>query len=165
VNHLPYCSSVCCPASLKHSEYIHSLYPQAQVTIFYIDVRTAGLLEEFRTKTCANSHLKMVNGKVGKIEEDLATHDLLVTVEDALSGRKSTQRFDLVVLATGMVPRSEGLPAQFARDEFGFITNGTPGIYAAGCAKRPEEVSATVRDATGVALKAFQCAVRSSHHG
>jgi len=163
-NHLPYCSSVCCSASLKHSEYIHTLYPEAPVTIYYIDVRTAGLLEEFRSKVAANNHLKMVKGKVGKIEEDPQTHDLLVTAEDALAGKKSTQRFGLVVLATGIVPQSDGLPANFARDEFGFVTNGTPGLYAAGCAKRPEEVSATVRDATGAALKAFQCAVRSAHH-
>ena len=39
------------------------------------------------------------------------------------------------------------------------------GLYPAGCARRPEEVSASVEDATGAALKAFQCVVRSAHHG
>jgi quinone-modifying oxidoreductase, subunit QmoA len=164
-NHLPYCSSVCCSASLKHSTYIHSLYPEAQVTIFYIDVRTPGFLQDFYAKVAANSHLEMIKGKVGLVEEDPQTHDLLVTAEDVLTGRKVTRRFSLVVLATGMVPQTSGIPLNMARDEFGFITNGTPGLYAAGCAKRPEEVAATVRDATGAALKALQCAVRSAHHG
>lgn len=163
-NHLPYCSSVCCSASLKHSTYIHSLYPDAQVTIFYIDIRTPGFLEDFRTKVAANNQLKLVKGRVGKIEEEPGTHNLLVTAEDALADKKSTQPFDLVVLATGMVPRSDGLPSEFPRDEFGFVTNGTPGFYAAGCAKRPEEVTATVRDATGAALKALQYAVGSARH-
>jgi len=164
-NHLPYCSSVCCSASLKHSTYLHSLYPEAQVTIFYIDTRTPGFLQDFYAKVATNEHLKMIKGKVGKVEEDPQTHDLLVTAEEVLKGKKLTQRFSLVVLATGMVPQTDGFPLKLARDEFGFATNGTPGIFAAGCAKRPEEVSATVRDATGAALKALQCAVRNAHHG
>lgn len=164
-NHLPYCSSVCCSASLKHSTYIHSLYPEADVSIFYIDVRTPGLLEEFRTKVAVNPRLKLVKGKVGKIEEDPQTHDLMVTAERALEGKKETERFDLVVLATGIVPQTAGLPLNLGRDEFGFLTNGTAGLYGAGCVKRPKEVSASIRDATGAALKALQCAVRSAHHG
>ena len=46
-NHLPYCSAVCCAASIKQATYIRALYPQAEITIFYIDVRTPGRLEEF----------------------------------------------------------------------------------------------------------------------
>ena len=164
-NHLPYCSSVCCSASLKHSTYIHNLYPEAQVTIFYIDTRTPGFLQDFYTKVAANERLKMVKGKVGKVEEDPNTHDLLVTAEEVLTGTKLTQKFSLVVLATGIVPQTDGIPLKLARDEFGFVTNGTPGVFAVGCAKRPEEVSAVIRDATGAALKALQCAVRSAHHG
>jgi quinone-modifying oxidoreductase, subunit QmoA len=164
-NHLPYCSSVCCSASLKHSTYIHNLYPEAQVTIFYIDTRTPGFLQDFYAKVAANDHLKMIKGKVGRVEEDPETHDLLVTAEEVLTGTKLTKKFSMVVLATGIVPQTKGLPLSLPRDEFGFVTNGTPGIFATGCAKRPEEVSATVRDATGAALKAMQCAVRSAHHG
>jgi quinone-modifying oxidoreductase, subunit QmoA len=164
-NHLPYCSSVCCSASLKHSTYIRSLYPDAQVTIFYIDLRTPGLLEGFRAKVAANGNLKLVKGKVGKIEEDSETHDLLVTAEDVLAGKKATRRFSLVVLATGMVPQTDGLPKGVARDESGFVTNGTPGFIGAGCVKRPEDVSSSIRDATGAALKALQSAVRSARHG
>jgi quinone-modifying oxidoreductase, subunit QmoA len=164
-NHLPYCSSVCCSASLKHSTYIRSLYPNARVTVFYIDLRTPGLLEDFRAKVATNENLKLVKGKVGKVEEDAATHDLLVTAEDVLANKKVTQKFSLVVLATGMVPQTGGLPKGLARDEFGFVSNGTPGLYGAGCAKRPEDVSTSVRDATGAALKAFQSALRSAQHG
>ncbi len=162
-NHLPYCSTVCCSASLKQSTYIHTLYPNAQVTIFYIDLRTPGLLEAFRAKVAANPQLKLVKGKVGKIEEDAGSRDLLVTVEDVMGGRKTVQKFNLVVLATGMVPQTEDLPLSLARDSYGFVTNHTPGLYGAGCAKRPEEVSATVREATGAALRALQCAVRGEH--
>lgn len=69
------------------------------------------------------------------------------------------------MLATGIVPQTDGLPADFPLDEYRFIGNGKTGLYGAGCVRRPEEVSATVQDATGVALKALQCVVRSGHRG
>lgn len=163
--HLPYCSGVCCTASMKHATYIRSLYPDARMSMFYIDVRTPGKLEEFAGKVAAATNLELVKGKVGKIEEDPTTHELLVTAEDVLQGSKVTRRYDLVVLATGIVPQTADLPASFEKDEFGFITNTKPGVYGAGCAKRPAEVSASIRDATGSALKALQVAAGATHHG
>jgi quinone-modifying oxidoreductase subunit QmoA len=161
-NHLPYCSGVCCTASLKHAGYLRAQYPEAQITIFYIDVRTPGQLEEFAAGIKELGGIELVKGKVGKIEEDAATRDLLVTAEDVLNGTKMTRRFDLVVLAAGIVPQTSRLPATFATDEFGFITS-QPGLFGAGCAKRPAEVSASIRDATGASLKALQVAVGAIH--
>jgi quinone-modifying oxidoreductase subunit QmoA len=161
-NHLPYCSGVCCAASLKQAAYIRSLYPEAKITIFYIDVRTSGLLEEFFTRVSPG--IELIKGRVGKIEEDAATGDVLLTAEDVMGGRKSVYRAELAVLATGIVPQTDGLPDGFTLDEFGFVTNGTAGLYSAGCARRPAEVSACVQDATGAALKALQCAARSARH-
>ena len=166
-NHLPYCSAVCCAASIKQATYIRSLYPQALVTIFYIDIRTLGRLEEFYATVAADEKIRFVKGKVAKVEEEPGTHNLLVTAEDVHRGTKQAQRFDLVVLATGIVPQTGGLPKGFALDEFNFLTAPTDhaGLYGAGCVHRPEEVSAAVQDATGAALKALQCVTRSSHHG
>jgi quinone-modifying oxidoreductase subunit QmoA len=83
------------------------------------------------------------------------------------SGNRFEHTFDLVVLATGIVPQTEGLPPGFEPDEFHFINTGSekPGLYAAGCLRRPGEVSTSLQDATGAALKAFQCVVRSARHG
>jgi quinone-modifying oxidoreductase subunit QmoA len=166
-NYLPYCSAVCCTASLKQATYVRDLYPDAQITIFYIDVRVPGRLEAFYAKVAADDKMEMNKGKVAKIEEDPASGDLLVTAENLLNGDKFERRFDLVVLAAGIVPQTDGLPAGFVPDEFHFLNDGSerPGLYGAGCVRRPGEVSATLQDATGAALKAFQCAVRSAHHG
>ncbi len=164
-NHLPYCSAVCCAASLKQATYVRSLYPEARITIFYIDIRTPGRLEDFYRQAAAGG-IELIKGKAAKIEEDAATGDLVVTAEDVMNGRRTAVRASLVVLATGIVPNTEGLPAGFARDEFRFAVNppGLKGLYAAGCVRRPEEVSATVQDATAAALKALQCAGRSARH-
>ena len=102
---------------------------------------------------------------MGGGDEDPATHDLMVTVEDVLNGGKTTRRADLVVLATGIVPRTRGLPPGLVTDEFGFAVDGSEGLYAAGCAKRPSDVAASVRDGTGAELQALQSVVRGNPHG
>jgi len=166
-NHLPYCSAVCCSASLKHAAYIRALYPETAITMFYIDVRTPGRLEEFYRQVEQDTNVRLVKGKVARVEENSGTGDLLVTAEDTLSGHKSTMNFELVVLATGMVPQTKGLPVTLRRDDFGFLemNGGRGGIYAAGCVRHPADVSTSVQDATGMALRALQCARRSECHG
>ncbi len=164
-NHLPYCSAVCCSASLKQTTYLRSQLPECETTIFYIDLRTPGLLQDFCDKVTANGNVRLVKAKVGKIEEDAATDDLIVTAEDALTGKKTSMRFGMVVLATGMVPNTRELPTGFGFDEFGFVTNERIGLYGAGCVHRPTEVAASVRDATGAALRALQCVVEGLPHG
>ncbi|MBN2318634.1 MAG: CoB--CoM heterodisulfide reductase iron-sulfur subunit A family protein [Acidobacteria bacterium] len=166
-NNLPYCSAVCCAASFKQANYVRDRYPDADITIFYIDRRVPGRLEDFLQKLGEDEKTKFNKGKVAKVEEDPATGSLKVTAEDIIGGNRTEQNFDLVVLATGIVPQTDGLPAGFKPDEYQFINNGSekPGLYAAGCVRRPGEVSTALQDATGAALKAFQCAVRSARHG
>ena len=100
--------------------------------------------------------------KVAEIAEDSATGNLTVEAEDALSGRKLAQAVDLVVLATGMIPNGIGdtkVEGGVALDEHGFVALEQPqGYLAAGVAKRPVDVAACNRDATGVALKALTLA-------
>jgi len=159
--HLPYCSAVCCTASLKQAGYVRALYPEAEITMCYIDVRTPGRLEDFFVKAQAEHRITMLKGKVAKVTED-AAGTVTVEVEDVLGGGKRHLAADLVVLATGMPPASKGLPG-VAYDENGFATGaaGKVPVFAAGCAKKPVDVAGAVQDATGVALKAIQALVRS----
>ena len=161
-NHLPYCSAVCCPASLKHTTYILNQYPNAQVTVFYTDIRTTGRLENFFSRVVADGRTELIKARISKVEVDPGTGDLLVAAEDIIHRRKIVKKVSLLVLAVGMVPQTNGLPAGFVKDQFGFIQNGSTGLVGAGCARWPTDVSTSVRDATGAALRAFQCAVRSA---
>ena len=164
-NHLPYCSAVCCSASLKQTTYLHRQLPECKTTLFYIDLRTPGLLQDFFSKVTADGSVCLIKGKVGKVEEDASTGDLIVTVEEVMTGKKTSTRFDMVVLATGMVPNTQGLPAGFHTDEFGFVANEDKGLYSAGCVHRPSEVASSIRDATGAALRALQCVVEGLPRG
>ncbi|MFH1842730.1 MAG: FAD-dependent oxidoreductase [bacterium] len=159
-NHLAYCSAVCCMASLKQARYIREQHPDAKVTIFYIDIRTVGYLEKFYFDMLDDKQVAFVKGKVAAVEEAAGSDDLLLDVEDTLTHETLHDTFDLVVLATGMVPNDAGieLPGDLQRDEYGFVTNETnvSGLFAAGCAKRPCDVSRVTKDATAAALKAIQ---------
>ncbi len=159
-NHLAYCSSICCLASMKQATYVRSQYPDADIYIFYIDIRATGRFEDFYTKVQADNKISFIKGKVAKITEDAATKSLTVVAEDILSGQKIYKTVDMVVLATGMVPNGmkSPMPADIVYDEFGFIVADlqSPGIYTAGCAKKPADVASCIQDATGAALKAIQ---------
>jgi quinone-modifying oxidoreductase subunit QmoA len=164
-NHLPYCSAVCCPASLKHTTYILNQYPNAQVAVFYTDIRTTGRLENFFSRVVADGRTELIKARISQVDEEPGTGDLVVSAEDIIHRRKIVKKVSLLVLAVGMVPQTDGLPAGFVKDQFGFIQNGSTGLVGAGCVRWPTDVATSVRDATGAALRAFQCAVRSAQDG
>ncbi len=160
-NHLPYCSAVCCMASLKQTRYLRQKNEDSRVTIFYIDIRTIGSLEKYYQDMLDDANVSFVKGKVAAIGEEPGTGDLLLDVEDTLSGENLHEQFDMVVLATGMVPNTADveLPLELTYDPYGFIDGSTEveGVYAAGCATRPCDVSRVTKEATAAALKAIQC--------
>jgi len=160
-NHLPYCSAVCCLGSLKQVTYVKERYPDAKVFIFYMDIRASGTLEDFYRRVQSYDGVSLVRGKVAKIGEDPETKDLIVEVEDTLAGQKVSEKVEMVVLATGIVPSiaEKGIPIEIDSDDYGFISSEQPGIYTAGCARMPADVSTSVQSATAAALKAIQSVV------
>lgn len=162
-NHQPYCSQVCCLATLKQVTYIREQYPDAKIYIFYIDIRAMGKYEDFYTRVQQDENVIFIKGKVGEITED-ASGTLELEVEDQGQGKVIKQKADLVVLATGMAPptRETGVPVGLEiTDKDGFVVSNAAevGISGAGCAKKPGEVSGSVRDATAAALQAIQATV------
>jgi len=166
-NHLPYCSAVCCLGSLKQTTYVKERYPEAKVFIFYMDIRAFGTLEDFYLRVQEYDGVSLVRGKVARIREDSETNDLIVEAEDTLAGEKVNEKVEMVVLATGIVPSiaEKGLPTEMTFDDYGFIASGQPGIYAAGCARMPADVSTSVQTATSAALKAIQSVVAGGTNG
>jgi quinone-modifying oxidoreductase subunit QmoA len=163
-NHLPYCSGVCCMASLKQATYLLDQAPESTATIFYIDIRALGKYEDFYTKVQTDERIKLIKGKPGEITEDPETGLVTVQVEDQSTGKILKEQFDLVVLATGMVPSTaaEKIPSEAAYDDNGFVVAEglPPGIVGAGCVRRPVDVATSVQDATSAALKAIQAICR-----
>ncbi len=161
VNHLPYCSGVCCLASLKQAQYVKDQYPDAEVTMYYIDRRTPGRNEDVLLKVSELEGVRLVKGKVGKVEQ--VNGSLTLHLEDVEAGTKIEAEADLVVLATGMMPAAadDDLALFTRKDDDGFLLDD-PGarVTVAGVARRPEDVASSVRDATGAAARALVAAGR-----
>ena len=157
-NHLPYCSSICCLASLKQATYLRDYNPEAQAHIFYIDLRAYGRFEFFYDRVRQDEKIILTKGKIVNITEDPVTKDVILEGEDILSGKKIRHTFDMAVLATGMQPNTsvEKVPAPgVSYDDFGFLVSDS-GVHAAGTTRRPMDVGTCLQDATGAALKALQ---------
>ncbi len=159
-NHLPYCSAVCCLASMKQATYVRERYPDAEIHLFYIDVRAPGRMEDFYTKVQQDEKFFFHRGKVGKITEG-SDGNVVLEAENTLTGKIARMEVDMAVLATGMVPNtaSEPPPLDTARDEFGFLApDPAAGVIGAGVAVRPVDVATAVQDGTSAALKAVNAA-------
>ena len=164
-NHLPYCSYICCMASLKQTTYIRERYPEAKVYIFYIDVRAPGQrYEKFYKKIKEDENVFLIKGKVAEVAEETETKNITVVAENAVTGEKIRQTVEMVVLATGMQPNTSAAkhPADLTYNSDGFIINDFDkgGMFAAGCANKPADVVSSNQNATGMALKAIQTLVR-----
>ncbi len=104
-DHLPYCSTVCCMTSLKQAMYIREKNPDAKVYIFYKDMRTPGQYENFYRRVQEDEGVFLTKGEVSSVSED-GEGSVIIEVDDTLLGEKISVKADLVVLATGMVPRT-----------------------------------------------------------
>jgi quinone-modifying oxidoreductase subunit QmoA len=157
-NHLPYCSAVCCLASMKQAAYVRSQYPDAEIHLFYIDVRSPGRMEDFYTKVQEDEKFFFHRGKVGKITENPDSKNLFLHAENTLTGELTEMEVDMAVLAVGMVPNTveNPPPLDTPLDEFGFIAPYSgKGVIGTGTSTRPFDVASSVQDATGAAMKAI----------
>ncbi len=153
--HLPFCSAICCLATMKHALYVREQIPDAKVYVFYIDIRAYGRYEDFFAKVSSDENIQFIKGKVAKIE-DAGNGNLIVHAEDTSTGKKVSMEVEMVVLATGMQPSTavqkiEGLEY----DDYGFVIE-KEGIIPCGVARKPADVASSNQDATGAVLKAIQ---------
>ena len=159
-----YCSKVCCMYMLKQAMLIKEKYPDVDVYIFFIDVRTPGKdFEEYYTR-CRNLGVKIVRGKVGGVQRR-PDGRLLVRGFDNDLGEPIELVADMVVLATAIEP-SPGLE-ELARKlgvnlgAEGFLRERhtklypvdtlTEGVFICGCAQGPKDIPESVAQAKAAA--------------
>jgi len=139
-NHLPYCSAVCCMASLKHALYVRELNPDAQVYIVYKDMRTPGQYERFYASVQNHPLNFLTKGEVTAVKK-ASDGKLAVTVENGLLGESVALRADLVVLATGMVANSaDGEAIRALEDAERVVAKGDSEKQKTEAARKVEEL-------------------------
>ena len=157
-NHLNYCSYICCMATLKQCLYLAEQHKDTQITVFYIDLRAPGRYVKVLEKVQALPNVHFIKGKVANAIQGPG-NTVEIQAEDAIRGEKLTLNYDLVVLATGMQPTlaTEDCVFPVKLDADGFVTTGEEsGIFVAGCAQMPLDVTRSAQSATAAALKAVQ---------
>ncbi|MFX1361203.1 MAG: 4Fe-4S binding protein [Promethearchaeota archaeon] len=163
----PYCSGVCCMLALKNGKLLKEEFPDANITICYIDIRTNEKGFEEYYQRAKDSDIKMIRGKVGEITEDPESKDIKIRVYSSLTDEIIKIDADLVVLSTAALP-SEGTKQiskvlNLDTDRNGFLTEShfglmpqetkTKGIFIAGFAQGPKDIAYSVSQARAAASK------------
>jgi len=136
-NHLKHCSRICCMASLKQTTYVREKFgDDANVSIYYIDIRAIDRLEDFYKKVQADPKVKFIKSKVANITEDKASGDPILHGVDTEGYHRYDTKHDLVVLAIGMEPSVDAskIMKGVAADASGFIDINatTEAVFGAG---------------------------------
>jgi heterodisulfide reductase subunit A-like polyferredoxin len=163
-----YCSRVCCMYTAKQAHLLRDKIPDANITVLYMDVRAFGKgFEEFYERVQKE---RIVYRRGNPSEVYRRNGKLVVRAEDTLLGEPFELEADLVVLASGLVPRREEdilknmLGLENSSDKFYAEAPGLDpimtkkeGIFLAGCCQGPKDIPDTVAQASGAASLA--CAI------
>jgi len=163
-----YCSVVCCTYSLKLASMYKEKHPEAEVTVFYIDMRASGKgYEELYTRARQRG-IRFIRGKPAKVREDAETGNLILTVENTLAGTVDDIEVEMLVLSTGMVPKKDAHKVaqtlHISRSSEGFflekhpklapVDTPTDGVFLSGACQGPKDIPASVAQARGAAAAA-----------
>lgn len=163
-----YCTGVCCMIANKNAGILKDDYPDAEVTICYIDIRTPGLNYEEFYKSAQKKGVRFIRGRPSEVARNPNTGQLSVIVEDTLSQTPLELKADLVVLSCAMVPPKGigilGSTLHILRTKEGFFKefhikmnptkSSKEGIFLAGAIQGPKDISQSVAQAGGAAASA-----------
>ena len=161
-----YCSKICCMYTAKHAMLVKEKYPEIDVTIYYIDVRTSGKnFDEFYRRAVEQYDVDYIKGMVGKVHEENGQ----VLVQTTNMHKQKLVKADLLVLA--MAVSAEPSARQLATmltasmDQNNFFTEAHPklrpvesptaGIFLSGMCQGPKDIPETVAQAGAAAVKAL----------
>ncbi len=169
----PYCSKICCMYTAKHAMLTREKYPDTEVYVFYIDVRTPGKnFDEFYRRAVEEYDVHYVKGMVGKVTPE--NGKLKVQASDLLGNRQMHIDADMVVLATAIEPDESARPLATkltaSMDTNDFFTEAHPklrpvesptaGVFLSGACQGPKDIPETVAQAGAAAGKVIGLLVK-----
>ncbi len=161
-----YCSKICCMYTAKHAMLVREKYPDVNVRVFYIDVRTPGKnFDEFQRRAVEQYGVDYIKGMVGKVYEQGGK--LMVQGSDLLMNEQLTIAADMVVLAAAIEPdpsaRKVASMLAASMDTNDFFTEAHPklrpvesptaGVFLSGACQGPKDIPETVAQASAAAAK------------
>ena len=162
----PYCSKICCMYTAKHAMLCREKYPDTDVYVFYIDVRTPGKnFDEFYRRAVEEYGVHYIKGMVGKVVPEGGK--LKVQASDLIGNRQLHIDADMVVLAAAIEPDKSARPLATmltaSMDTNDFFTEAHPklrpvesptaGVFLSGACQGPKDIPETVAQAGAAASK------------
>jgi len=153
-------------ASIKNAIKLSEKYPEAKISIHYIDIRAGGEMYEEYYRRAQEMGISFVRGRVAEVEE--SDGKTIIHYEDTLSGDKCHDEYDLVVLAIGMEAEKGSEPIgrmlnlstrpdrffQSAHPKMRPVETHKKGVFIAGCASGPKEIQVSIEQGSAAAAKA-----------
>ncbi len=152
--HLPYCSKICCFLGLKEAKLVIDRFPDTQVYVIAMDMRSYGTFE-YLYNTLREKGVSFIKGKPSEVFK--RDGSLVVRTEDLFTNELLEIEADTVVLSSGFVPDTPTF------DKLGIKLNGDfpilfenavlgnaelpRGVFTAGSATFPAGVRETLIDA------------------
>ncbi len=174
-----YCSKICCMYTAKHAMLTREKYPDTDVYVFYIDVRTPGKsFDEFYRRAVEQYGVHYIKGMVGKVVPK-ADGTLDVQASDLLDNKQLHINADLVVLAAAIEPDKTARPLATmltaSMDTNDFFTEAHPklrpvesptaGVFLSGTCQGPKDIPETVSQASAAAAKVIGLLVKDKLTG
>ena len=166
--HLEYCSGVCCSATLKQIQELRRRNPEVNCFVYYMDIRTPGFDEGMYRNVRDAGNVVFIREKPAQIAYDSHSGKAVVESLDEILGKRVRTELDLLVLAGGMQPSRDGLEAGkvlgLPTNTYGFFESHKQcypaetqrtGLFAAGCAREPMNVSQSVESGVSAAMRAM----------
>ena len=162
----PYCSKICCMYTAKHAMLCREKYPDTDVYVFYIDLRTPGKnFDEFYRRAVEEYGVHYVKGMVGKVVPEGGK--LKVQASDLIGNQQLHIDADMVVLAAAIEPDESARPLATmltaSMDTNDFFTEAHPklrpvesptaGVFLSGACQGPKDIPETVAQAGAAASK------------
>lgn len=169
-----YCSKICCMYTAKHAMLTREKYPDTEVYVFYIDVRTPGKnFDEFYRRAVEDYGVHYIKGAVGKVSPQ-ADGTLDVQASDLIMNEQLHIKADLVVLAAAIEPDKSARPLATkltaSMDTNDFFTEAHPklrpvesptaGIFLSGVCQGPKDIPETVSQASACGAKVIGLLVK-----
>lgn len=164
-----YCSKVCCMYTAKHAILTRDHYPDTNITVFYIDVRTPGKnFDEFYRRAVEQYGVHYIKGMVGKVTPQ-SDGKLDVQGSDLILNKQVHIKADMVVLAASIEADKSArhlatmLTTSMDNNDFFLeahaklrpVESPTAGIFLCGCCQGPKDIPETVAQSSGAAAKAI----------
>lgn len=164
----PICSQICCMYSIKQAQLLMGALPMADVTIYYINIRSFGKgFEEFYQQA-KGMGVTFVKGKIGTISEK-ENGNLILRYEDISEGVVKEAEHDMVVLSVGVKSNPDAgkiFPQGTLKlDPQRFVAQtdlmGSPaktsidGVFVAGTAAAPMDIPDSILSAGSASSEAI----------